>query len=31
MAAITSIEIENFRCFKRLRAEGLTPVTQAST
>lgn len=26
MAAITSIEIENFRCFKKLRAEGLAQV-----
>src|SRR5258708_29099204 len=26
MAAITSIDIENFRCFKKLRVEGLAPV-----
>jgi len=26
MAAITSVEIENFRCFKKLRVEGLAPV-----
>jgi hypothetical protein len=27
MSAITSIEIENFRCFRKLRIEGLTPVS----
>ena len=26
MAAITSIDIENFRCFRKLRVEGLAPV-----
>lgn len=27
MPAITSVEVENFRCFKKLRVDGLTPVT----
>ncbi len=27
MPAITAIEIENFRCFKKLRVDGLSPVT----
>jgi hypothetical protein len=26
MAAITSVEIENFRCFQKLRVDGLAPV-----
>lgn len=26
MSALTSLEVENFRCFERLRAPGLTPV-----
>src|ERR1700733_1096295 len=26
MAAITSVEIENFRCFKKLRVDGFTAV-----
>ena len=27
MAGITSVEIEGFRCFKKLKVDGLTPVT----
>src|SRR5580698_1012041 len=27
MSGITALDVENFRCFKRLRIDGLSPVT----